>query len=195
MSGFPTRLLWIDLEMTGLRPGKDKITEVAVIVTDFEFKELASYEASIKHPEKLLRQLMGASIWHMNQPDYTEKIIKDSLKGKTEKVVQNELLRLVEDYIGLSQPADSFPFFVGSLESKGEVFLAGNSIATDRAFIDAQWPEFARILHFRMLDVSSFKLWMQGSKHAPKFEKKNHHRALEDIRESIAEMKHYTEDI
>lgn len=191
MSSYPTKLLWIDLEMTGLRPENDKITEAAAIITDFDLNEVASYETSIMHSEKLLRQLMGESIWHVNQPDYTEKIIKDSLKGKTEKVVQNELIRFVEDNIGLSQPAGDFPHFESSLEAKGEVFLAGNSISTDRAFIDAQWPDFARILHYRMLDVSSFKLWMQGREHLPKFEKKNSHRALDDIRESIAELKHY----
>lgn len=195
MSSFPSKLLWIDLEMTGLRPAKDKITEVAVIVTDFDLNELASYEASIKHPEKLLRSLMNESIWHVNQPEYTEKIIHDSLKGKSESIVQTELIQFVVSHLGLSKKPEDFPHFPGSLEAKGEIFLAGNSIGTDRAFIDAQWPDIARILHYRMLDVSSFKLWMAGSKHIDKFQKKNHHRALEDIRESIAEMKHYIKDI
>mgnify|MGYP001580792049 FL=1 len=195
MSVFPSRLLWIDLEMTGLRPGTDVITEIAAIITDFDLKEIATYETGIKHPEKLLRKLTSESDWYVAQPAHTENIIKHSLKGKTEKVVQNELLRLVEDHIGLTRPAKDFPFFPGSLEAKGEVFLAGNTIGADRAFIDKWWPDFARILHYRMLDVSSFKLWMAGSKHIQKFEKKNHHRALDDIRESIAEMKHYIRDM
>jgi len=193
MSVFPSKLLWIDLEMTGLRPDTDVITEIAAIVTDFDLNEITTYETGIKHPEKLLRKLTSQSDWYVAQPTHTENIIKHSLKGKTEKVVQNELLRLVEDHIGLKQPAADYPFFAGSLESKGEVFLAGNSIGTDRAFIDARWPDFARTLHYRMLDVSSFKLWMSGAKHLPKFEKKNSHRALDDIRESIAEMKYYSE--
>lgn len=191
MSVFPSKLLWIDLEMTGLRPDTDVITEIAAIVTDFDLKEIATYETGVKHPEKLLRKLTSESDWYVAQPAHTENIIKHSLKGKTEKVVQAELIRLVEDHIGLSQPASKFPHFEGSLEAKGEVFLAGNSIGTDRAFIDAWWPDFTRVLHYRMLDVSSFKLWMQGSKHIDKFEKKMSHRALDDIRESIAEMKHY----
>lgn len=195
MSSYPTKLLWIDLEMTGLRPAKDKITEVGVIITDFELNEIASYETSIKHPEKLLRELMGESIWHVNQPDYTDKIIQDSLKGKPESTVQTELIQFAASHLSLSKSPADFPHFEGSLEAKGEVFLAGNSIGTDRAFIDAQWPDFARILHYRMLDVSSFKLWMAGSKHFDRFEKKNHHRALEDIRESIAEMKHYIKEL
>lgn len=195
MSSFPTRLFWLDLEMTGLRPTKDKITEVAAIITDFDFNELATYEASVKHPEKVLRKLTSESIWHMNQLEYTEKIIQDSLKGKPESTVQQELVQLVQKHIGLSKKPADYPHFPGSLEAKGEVFLAGNSISTDQAFIDMQWPDFARVLHYRMLDVSSFKLWMLGKKHLSKFEKKMSHRALDDIRESIAEMKYYVENM
>jgi oligoribonuclease len=181
--------------MTGLRPAKDKITEVAVIITDFDLNELATYEASVKHPEAVLRKLTSESVWHTTQPEYTENIIQDSLKGKPEDIVQQELVQLVQKHIGLSKKPADYPHFPGSLEAKGEVFLAGNSISTDQAFIDLQWPDFARILHYRTLDVSSFKLWLLGSKHLPKFEKRMSHRALDDIRESIAEMKYYTENM
>lgn len=190
MSG---KLLWVDLEMTGLRPLKDKIVEVAAIVTDFNFNEIAAYESGVKHPEKLLRKLTGESVWHQAQPAYTEKMIQASLNGKTSRVVQTELIRLVQQHIGLSQEPESYPHFPGSLEARGEVYLAGNSIGTDRAFIDAQWHDFARILHYRMLDVSAFKLWMLEKKGLEKHIKKTNHRALEDIRESISEMKYYAE--
>lgn len=195
MSDRPPRLLWIDLEMTGLRPAKDKITEVAAIVTDFNLKEIATYETAVKHTEKLLKKLTGESVWHQAQPDYTKKMIQDSLKGKPSSVVQAELIRFVEGHIGLSKKPEEFPHFPGSLEAKGEVYLAGNSISADRAFIDAQWPELARVLHYRMLDVSSFKLWLSSRDGVRKYEKKMAHRALDDIRESIAEMQYYVEHL
>ncbi len=187
----PQKLLWLDLEMTGLRPATDKITEIAAIVTDFDLKEIAIYESGVKHPEELLRALTGESVWHSTQPEYTETMIKDSLSGKPESVVQAELLRFIEEHYGLTRRPEEFPHFPGSLEAKGEVYLAGNSISADRTFIDAQWPDVARVLHYRMIDVSSFKVWLQGSEGIAKFEKKMAHRALDDIRESIAEMQYY----
>lgn len=190
MADRPEKLLWIDLEMTGLRPQTDRIIEVAAIVTDFDLREIASYQSAVKHPERLLRTLVGESAWHLTQPEYTERVVSDSLKGKTEKVVQTELIGFVEQHIGLSQKPELYPFTQGSLEAKGEVYLAGNSIATDRAFIDQWWLEFARILHYRMLDVSSFKLW-HLAKGGQKFQKQMKHRALDDIRESIAEFRSY----
>lgn len=195
MNNKPEKLLWIDLEMTGLRPAKDKITEVAAIVTDFDLKEIVSYETAIKHSERLLRKLTNESIWHTAQPAYTEKMINDSLGGKPSSVVQAELIRFAEQHIGLSKRPEEYPHFPGSLEAKGEIYLAGNSISADRAFIDAQWPDFARVLHYRMLDVSSFKLWLSGRTKVRKYEKKMAHRALDDIRESIAEMQYYVEHL
>ena len=194
MTKLPSKLLWIDLEMTGLRPLVDKITEIGVIITDFDFKEIATYESSVKHPEKVLKELTDESPWHTSQPDYTAKIIFDSQTGKSESVVQSELIALIEKHIGLSKLPKEYPFYPGSLEAKGEVYLAGNSIATDRAFIDSQWHELARVLHYRMLDVSSFKLYMLAKKKSY-YAKKNAHRALDDIRESIEELRYYVADL
>lgn len=194
MADRPEKLLWIDLEMTGLRPRVDRIIEVAAIVTDFEFREIASYETAVKHSERLLRTLLGQSIWHQTQPDYTEKVLQDSLKGKTEKVVQGELLAFVEQHIGLSLRPEDYPHTPGSLEAKGEIYLAGNSIGTDRAFIDEWWHDFTRVLHYRMLDVSSFKLWFAANG-KEKFVKKMKHRALDDIRESIEEFRYYVKEL
>jgi oligoribonuclease len=186
----PTRLVWIDLEMTGLRPQVDLITDVAVIITDFSLKELASYQSSISHPEAGLRRLMAASPWHAAQPDYVAKIIRDCLGGKSQAAVIGDILQLFHEQKCLTKALEKYPHFPDSLEAKGDVYLAGNSIATDRAFIDAQWPEIARTLHYRMLDVSSFKLWEAGLGRE-QFQKSSTHRALDDIRDSIAEFRYY----
>lgn len=186
----PNRLLWIDLEMTGLRPAVDRITEIAAIVTDMELREIATYESGVRHSRGLLERLTSESEWHMQQKSYTETIIEHSLQGKSEHVVQVELLAFIEEHIGLSKRPDDYPFTSGSLEARGEIYLAGNSIGADRAFIESWWPDVARVLHYRMIDVSSFKVWYEANG-TKKFEKKNKHRALEDIRESIAEFAYY----
>lgn len=176
--------------MTGLRPATDVITEIAAIVTDMELREVATYESGVKHPRELLEKLTGESEWHRRQKSYTEAIIEHSLQGKSEEVVQTELLDFIERNIGLSMRPEQYPFTEGSLEAKGEIYLAGNSIGADRAFIESWWPRVARVLHYRMIDVSSFKVWHEAHG-AKKFEKKNKHRALDDIRESIAEFASY----
>lgn len=183
-------LVWIDLEMTGLRPRIDRITEVAVIITDFNLREVAVYESGVKHPQSLLEGLVEQSEWHQQQKEYTRAMVEHSLKGKSEEVVQAEILNLIETHIGLSSPAESYPHHPDSLEARGEIYLAGNSISTDRAFIDQWWPKLARVLHYRMVDVSSFKVWHEAHG-VEKFVKKNKHRALDDIRESIAELAYY----
>ncbi len=188
----PSRLVWIDLEMTGLRPKIDVICEVAVIVTDFSLNEIDSYSTSILHDEELIRSRMMESPWHVAQPDYIETIISACRLGKPESKVVDDILRLLKSTKCLNHDPESFPLFPDSLEAKGEVYLAGNSIATDRAYIDEKWPLLARTLHYRMLDVSSFKLWHAGN-HRTGFKKHPTHRALDDIRDSIAELRYYVE--
>lgn len=188
----PKRLVWIDLEMTGLRPKTDVISEVALIVTDFSFNEIGTYSSAIHHDEATLRKLMMESPWHVAQPDYVEAMVDASKSGKPEDKVQKEIIQLLKSTKSLNHNPDSFPFLPDSLESKGEVYLAGNSIGTDRAFIDEKWPLVARTLHYRMLDVSSFKLWHSGN-HRNGFKKQPTHRALDDIRDSIAELRYYVE--
>ena len=190
MKKLPEYLLWVDLEMTGLRPLVDRITEVAAIVTDMQLNEVCTYQSGVKHPRELLEQLTGESEWHKQQESYTNAMIEHSLKGKSETVIQSELLAFIEKHIGLSKPSEDFPFTKGSLEAKGEIYLAGNSIGADRSFIESWWPDVARVLHYRMIDVSSFKVWHEAHG-VKKFEKKNKHRALDDIRESIAEFAYY----
>jgi len=169
----PTKLLWVDLEMTGLNPSKDVILEIAVEVTDFNFTPLASYEARISQPREVVEALMKANTWWDAYPENKRDFI-DKLDGaKSSKEVEQELIALVKAQFG-DEPA----------------VLAGNSIHADRGFIEYHWPELTKLLHYRMLDVTSWKVVMQG-KYGVEYTKKETHRAFDDIHESIEELQYY----
>ncbi len=170
----PSKILWIDLEMTGLNPQKDRITEVAAIVTGWDFKPLGSLDYGVKQDESTLRQLYAANAWAQTRPAETEVEIQHSLKGIPEAQAETEILALLDKH--------AVP---GEL-----VLLAGNSIHCDRGFIKQYWPKLGARLHYRMLDVSAWKVVMQG-KYGVTYTKKEAHRALDDIRESIEELESY----
>jgi len=165
------RLLWMDLEMTGLDARKDRILEVAAIATDWELKQIANYTAIVKVPERLLKRRMVGVFWERNS-ETREMLIKQNATGKSGRAVEKELLVFIEKYFGK------------------EVFLAGNSIHQDRKFIDREWPNLADKLHYRMLDVSAWKVYFEGAK-GKRFTKREAHRALDDIQGSIEELQWY----
>lgn len=169
----PSKLLWLDLEMTGLDPIKDVILEVAVEVTDFEFKTIASYEARITQPKEIVLERMQANIWWREYPANRDDFVQKLAEGKPIDQVEQELVSLVKEQFG-DEPA----------------VLAGNSIHNDKLFIKQWLPNFDLKLHYRMLDVSAWKVLMQG-KHGVAFEKKDVHRAFDDIQASIAELQYY----
>lgn len=169
----PTRLLWVDLEMTGLRPEADVILEVAVVVTDFQFNEIARYESGINQPIELIQRLLDENEWYANYPENKAHFLSLAGQGKESAVVESELVAFVGEYFG-GEPA----------------VLAGNSIHNDRNFIRHWWPAFDATLHYRMLDVSSWKVFMQGA-HGVEYQKSDSHRAADDIAESIAELRYY----
>lgn len=171
----PTKLLWVDLEMTGLDPKADLIIEVAAEVTDFEFKTLANYEAIVKQDKQKVVDRMQKNIWWKDFPENRDEFVRKMDGGKPSAQVERELIELVEQQFG-NEPA----------------VLAGNSIHNDRNFIRAQWPQLDLKLHYRMLDVSAWKVFMQGA-YGVKFEKREVHRAFDDIQASIAELQHYLE--
>lgn len=171
----PTKLLWIDLEMTGLDTDKDVILEIAAEITDFEFKTLASYEARVQHRRELVIERMSKNLWWKDFPDNRDDFVNKLDQGKPLHQVEQELIDLLRSQFG-NEPA----------------ILAGNSIHNDRNFIKRWWPEFDLKLHYRMLDVSSLKVFMQG-KYGVEFEKREVHRAFDDIQASIAELQYYIE--
>lgn len=171
----PTKLFWVDLEMTGLDPAKDVILEVAAEVTDFNFKTLASYEARVNQPEKIVARRMSQNIWWKDYPGNRDEFVSKLTAGKPSKEVESELTELVNTHFG-AEPA----------------VLAGNSIHNDRNFIKQWWPALDLKLHYRMLDVSAWKVFMQGA-YGVEFEKTEAHRAFDDIQASIAELQFYLE--
>jgi oligoribonuclease len=174
-NAIPTKLLWVDLEMTGLDPNQDIILEVAAELTDFDMKTLESYEACIKQDRKTVLTRMQANNWWADYPHNRDEFLNNLDKGKPLAQVEQELIALVEKHFG-SDPA----------------VLAGNSIYNDRMFIKRWMPALDLKLHYRMLDVSAWKILMQG-KYGVVYEKNDAHRAFDDIQASIAELQHYLE--
>jgi oligoribonuclease len=169
----PTKLLWVDLEMTGLSPKEDVVLEIAVEITDFNFKTIESYEARIKQDYDTVVERMQKNIWWRDYPANRDEFLNKLGDGKDLKQVEKEMLDLVGRQWG-DEPA----------------VLAGNSIYNDRLFIKQWMPELDLKLHYRMLDVSAFKILMQG-KYGQVFEKQDVHRAFDDIQASIAELQNY----
>lgn len=169
----PTKLFWVDLEMTGLDASNDVILEVAAEITDFDFKTLASYEARVRQERDVVVGRMQKNTWWQDYPENRDDFVSKLDDAKSSEQVEQELIALVAEHFG-NEPA----------------VLAGNSIHNDRNFIKQWWPALDLKLHYRMLDVTSFKLLMQG-KYGIEFEKREVHRAFDDIQASIAELQDY----
>ena len=165
------KLLWIDLEMTGLDPAKDKILEVAAIATDMNLEEIARFEAVVKVDEEIIKSRMVGAFWEQNAKT-RDSLIAQNSTGKPIQEVERELLEFIQQYFG------------------NTIYLAGNSIHQDRRFIELEMPELNQKLHYRMLDVSAWKIYFENALNK-KFTKPENHRALDDIEGSIGELKWY----
>ena len=173
----PERILWVDLEMTGLDPVEDRILEVGAIVTDWDFKEIARFEAVKKVGPNLMKKRMVGEFWD-EFSDVRDALIAQNTDGKNGRTVENELLAFIDEHIG----------------AEGKVLLAGNSIHQDRRFIANEWQRLDARLHYRMLDVSAWKVVFEG-KFRKKFAKPEAHRAIDDIRGSIEELQYYLKKV
>jgi len=165
------KLLWMDLEMTGLEPRVDHILEVAVIVTDWDFTEYTTYEAIIHQSDAVIEGMSEFS-----RVQHGASGLTDAVRGSALSLAEAEemLVKLIDEQFA---PTD-------------KVILAGNSIHQDRRFIRKYWPKLEARLHYRMLDVSAWKVVFEG-KYRVKFTKPEDHRALNDIRGSIQELQFY----
>ena len=169
----PKRILWVDLEMTGLDPVEDRILEVAAIVTDWDFNEIATYEAVQKVNPDLVKKRMVGEFWDKFS-SVRDVLVAQNASGKPSQTVEEELLKFIDEQIG----------------GEDKVLLAGNSIHQDRRFITSEWKLLDARLHYRMLDVSAWKV-VFDNKYKKKFAKPEAHRALDDIRGSIEELQYY----
>jgi oligoribonuclease len=163
------KLLWLDMEMTGLDVEKEVPIELAAIITDWKFKSLTDYHAVITQPKKYLDAMDDWNKKHHGDSGLLAMIPK----GKKMKVVDEELAGMIREYFG-----------------RDKAMLAGNSIGQDRLFIQRYMPATEKCLHYRMLDVTSYKI-VFNNLYNVKFKKKDAHRAVDDILESIAELQFY----
>ncbi len=170
------RLLWIDLEMTGLDVNKEVIIECAAIVTDLNLNPLESYEQVVQQSKSYLDAMDDWNKQHHGLSGLTTKVPF----GKPSYLVEEDLIKLIDRH--------------WIQEEDRRAIICGNSISQDRLFISKYWPTLDLKLHYRMMDVSSWKL-MFYQKFDIAFDKSEKHRALDDIQESINELKHYMQFI
>jgi len=169
-----THLIWLDLEMTGLDPDKDRIIEIATLVTDTHLEPLAEGPViAVYQPEEILA---GMDDW--NQRHHGASGLLDRVRASTwdEAGAEHETLTFLSAWVG-----------------PGKSPLCGNSICQDRRFLARSMPRLEAFFHYRNLDVSTVKIlaqrWAPGVAEA--FKKDGKHQAMEDIKESIAELRHY----
>ncbi|UJJ30848.1 oligoribonuclease [Halopseudomonas maritima] len=172
----PDNLIWIDLEMTGLDPDNDVIIEIATIVTDAELNVLAEGPSlAVKQPDALLDGMDEWNTRQHGQSGLTQRV-RDS------QISAAEAERQTIDFLAKWVPAGKSP-------------MCGNSICQDRRFLYRGMPELEKYFHYRNLDVSTLK--ELASRWAPEvkngFKKQSSHLAMDDIRDSIAELQHYRE--
>ncbi|MBM9996716.1 oligoribonuclease [Pseudomonas aeruginosa] len=170
----PQNLIWIDLEMTGLDPDRDVIIEMATIVTDSDLDTLAEGPViAIHQPEEILA---GMDEWNTRQHGQS---------GLTQRVRESTVSMAEAE-------AQTLAFLEQWVPKRGSP-ICGNSICQDRRFLYRHMPRLEGYFHYRNLDVSTLK--ELAARWAPQvresFKKGNTHLALDDIRESIAELRHY----
>jgi len=168
------RLIWLDLEMTGLDSDRDSILEIATIVTDSELKELAEGPVyAIRHSESVLQAMDDWNTEH------------HQASGLWQRVLESD--------IDMQAAASGTLEFLAQWTEPGTSPLCGNSICQDRRFMYRLMPELEGWFHYRNLDVSTLK--ELAARWAPALlddlQKENRHEALSDIRESIEELRYY----
>ncbi|WP_448212650.1 oligoribonuclease [Colwellia sp. MEBiC06753] len=176
MSVSDTNLVWLDLEMTGLEPSVDVILEIATIVTDSQLNILAEGPVfAIKQSDEVLDNMSPWCIEHHGKSGLTERCRNSQVDLATATA---QTIEFISQYV-----------------PKGKSPMCGNSIGQDRRFINKYMAEFEDYFHYRNLDVSTVKELARRWKPEvlDKVVKTGAHLALDDIRESIAELKVYQE--
>lgn len=176
MSAHANNLIWIDLEMTGLNPEHDHIIELATVVTDSNLNVIAEGPVfAIHQPDALLN---GMDDWNTKQHNGSGLVARVKESCVTEKMAEAATLEFLKKYV-----------------PEGKSPMCGNSIWQDRRFLTRYMPELEKYFHYRMIDVSTLK--ELALRWVPKVyngvQKESRHLALDDIRDSIAELRYYRE--
>ncbi|MBH34037.1 MAG: oligoribonuclease [Euryarchaeota archaeon] len=171
------RMVWIDLEMTGLDVSRESIIEIATVVTDSELNVLATGpNLAISVSESLIDGMDEWNTTHHHRSGLVDRIRKEGVSaGEAEQAT----LAFLREWVD---------------ENKAP--LCGNSVWNDRQFLAKEMPELLDFLHYRMIDVSTVKeLSRRWYTDIPRFPKKGAHLALDDILESIEELKYFREQV
>ena len=176
MSANPQRLVWLDLEMTGLDPEKERIIEAAVVVTEPDLTVVAEGPVMVIHQSDELLDAMDA--WNKGTHGKSGLIDKVKASTLTEEQAETQLLEFLAQYV----PSGKSP-------------LCGNTVGQDRRFLVKYMPRLEAFFHYRNLDVSTLKeLALRWKPEVYRsFVKQSRHEALADIYESIDELKYYRE--
>ena len=169
-------LIWIDLEMTGLDPENNRIIEIATIVTDLNLNILAEGPVfAVSQPKVLLDEMDAWNTRQHNQSGLVKRVLASDI---SEAEAEKQTINFLKNYV-----------------EKGKSPMCGNSICQDRRFLCKYMPELASYFHYRNLDVSTLK--ELALRWRPKllkgFNKESKHLALDDIKDSIAELTYYRE--
>ena len=178
MSFSEDNLVWLDLEMTGLNPDQDRVLEIATIVTNSNLDILAEGPVfAIHQPDEILATMDSWNTSHHNSYGLVERVQNSNISVAEAEI---KTLTFLEQYV----PAGKSP-------------LCGNSICQDRRFLYRYMPKLNQFFHYRHLDVSTLKIIAQ--RWAPQITaglvKESKHLALQDIRDSIEEMRYYREHL
>ena len=173
----PNRLIWIDLEMSGLKPDADRILEMALVITDHALETVAQAPVYVVHQDDAV--LAGMDSWNQSTHGRSGLIDKVKAATMTESDVESAALEFLREHI----PAKASP-------------MCGNTICQDRRFLARFMPTLENWFHYRNLDVSTLKelarRWkpdlMKG------IPKEGRHEALADVLESIAELRYYRDN-
>ncbi|MBF9070533.1 oligoribonuclease [Streptacidiphilus fuscans] len=173
------RMVWIDCEMTGLDLERDALVEVAALVTDSELNILGEGVDIVVRPPAEALENMPEIVREMHT---SSGLLDELADGITLAEAEAQVLAYVREHV----------------PEAGKAPLCGNSVATDRGFLSRDMPALESHLHYRIVDVSSIKelarrWYPRAYYNSPK--KQGNHRALADIRESIAELKYYREAV
>ncbi len=173
-------LVWIDMEMTGLEPERERIIEMATILTDGQLVELAAGPALVIHQDDAV--LAAMDDWNTKHHGSSGLVERVKASTITDADAEAQTLAFINAHVG----------------PKDRPVLAGNSIHQDRRFIRQYMPALEKRLHYRMVDVSTIKelarRWFPQVI-AKQPAKKDTHRALDDIRESIEELRYYKQHV